>query len=123
MPAVPASQGVLVARRPTAAGERVAVISFYLALMTSVSLDLIGAEGDVVVEGPFAANSCFTRMLATATGRRVVTSSSGVTGTSIGAALLAAGEGAAGPADATDAITPPVLEWQSYCAAWRTAVG
>jgi len=107
---------------PGPSGARVAAVSFYLALMASVSLDLIGAEGDVVVEGPFAANSCFTRMLATATGRRVVTSSSGVTGTSIGAALLAAGDIGQTTRDAVSDATLPVEAWRAYCAAWRDAV-
>lgn len=107
---------------PTAPGERMAAVSFYLAMMTSVSLGLIGAAGDIVVEGPFAANDAFTRMLAAATGRRVLTSSSGVTGTSIGAALLARRDktftlpgNAAGP----PALTP---QWHIYAQAWMQAV-
>jgi sugar (pentulose or hexulose) kinase len=47
--------------------ERLAAVSFHLALMTATCLDLIGAKGEIVVEGPFAANAAYLRMLAAAT--------------------------------------------------------
>lgn len=67
-----------------------AVIASHLALMTQTCLDLIGAEGPVIVEGPFAANRAFLMMLKVATGRMVL-AGGGATGTSVGAACLAAG--------------------------------
>lgn len=67
-----------------------AVIAFHLALMTATCLDLIGAEGPIIIEGPFAANKAFLMMLEVATGR-VVLAGGSATGTSIGAACLAAG--------------------------------
>ena len=45
-------------------GERAVAASWYLALMTGVCLELIGAEGPACVEGPLAANPQFTEMLA-----------------------------------------------------------
>ena len=45
--------------------------SFYLAMMTATALELIGARGPTIVEGPFAGNALFARMLAAATGRGV----------------------------------------------------
>src|SRR5438445_4878340 len=69
-------------------GQRFAAISFYLALMTATCLELIGGDGPTTVEGPFAHNRLFIRMLAAVTGRRVLASETS-TGTSIGAALLA----------------------------------
>lgn len=69
-------------------GERAVAISFYLALMTATCLDLIGADGDIIVEGPFAGNAAYLNMLAAATGRPVVTAVGQSTGTSAGAALL-----------------------------------
>ncbi|MEP3280102.1 MAG: FGGY-family carbohydrate kinase [Stappiaceae bacterium] len=71
-------------------GQRFVAISFYLALMTSVGLELAGAEGSTVIEGPFVANQAYLEMLAAATGRAVC----GVvgTGTSIGASLLTAAD-------------------------------
>ncbi|MBW9063653.1 FGGY-family carbohydrate kinase [Rhizobium herbae] len=71
--------------------ERFVVVSFYLAMMSATCLDLIGARGEVVVEGPFAANSTYLRMLRAATGRPVLTGSQSATGTSLGAACLADG--------------------------------
>jgi sugar (pentulose or hexulose) kinase len=63
--------------------------SFYLAMMTAECLRLTGAENHTVVEGPFAGNALYLRMLAAATGRPVEPVKRSATGTSIGAALLA----------------------------------
>ncbi len=68
-------------------GERLVAAGFYLALMTATCLDLIDADGDIVVEGPFADNKAYLAMLAAATGRPVAFQQ-GSTGTSLGAALL-----------------------------------
>lgn len=70
--------------------ERHAAVSAYLALMTSASLGLIGVEGPVLVEGPFAANAIYTRVLSAVTRRPVIADRHRTTGTSLGAALLAA---------------------------------
>lgn len=72
---------------PATDGERIFALSLYLALMTRTCLDLIGAEGPVVVEGPFARNPDFLAMLDTLSPDGVEISAS-ATGTSIGAALL-----------------------------------
>ncbi|NGN42629.1 carbohydrate kinase [Mesorhizobium sp. CGMCC 1.15528] len=71
------------------AGERSAIVSFYLALMTATCLDLIGALGETIVEGGFADNRLFLDMLGAATGRPVFVSATNATGTSLGAAELA----------------------------------
>ena len=68
-------------------GQRAAALSFYLAMMTDTCLQLTGAQGPTLVEGPFAANATYTDMLAAAT-ERPVQHSDAVTGTAIGAALL-----------------------------------
>lgn len=97
-------------------GTQAAAVSFHLALMTATSLDLIGADGPVVVEGPFAANSVFKRMLAVATGRTVLAGGS-ATGTSIGAALLAAGHR---PSVALEAFEcAPDGRLRDYADEWR----
>jgi hypothetical protein len=44
--------------------ERAALASLYLALMQDVALDLIGAEGPLLIEGRFANDSVFTGALA-----------------------------------------------------------
>ncbi|MEO9650455.1 MAG: FGGY-family carbohydrate kinase [Roseobacter sp.] len=68
-------------------GERTVALSFYLALMTFTCLDLAGARGNIIVEGPFSTNIQYLDMLHAMTGRSVFCSES-ATGTSIGAALL-----------------------------------
>lgn len=102
------------------AGQRFATISFYLALMTSTCLDLIGGDGPTIVEGPFARNRLFVSMLAAATGRAVIASEA-ATGTSIGAALLATDQARAqGKGQRTEPPDDPA--WASYARSWRAAV-
>ena len=72
------------------AGERTTVISLYLAMMALTCLELTGAEGPILTEGPFAKNTLFLDLVAAASGRQVMSSTGSATGTSIGAALLAA---------------------------------
>ncbi len=106
-----------------APGERAAAVSVYLAMMASECLALTGAEGPVVIEGPFARNDLFRAMLAAATGRPVL-AASGQTGTALGAALLFA-EGAkppprdVGSAGGSDEPDPALCE---YARAWRRRV-
>ncbi|MEO9339243.1 FGGY-family carbohydrate kinase [Mesorhizobium sp. SB112] len=68
--------------------ERYIAISFYLALMTATCLDLVGADGPIIVEGPFSKNKIFVSMLSAASERSVISGNKTATGTSIGAALL-----------------------------------
>jgi len=101
-------------------GERFVAVSFYLALMTATGLDMTGAEGQILVEGPFAENPAYLDMLAAATGRPV--SAVAGTGTSIGAALLTAdaprpSRGSAGlHADAPPAMLAYAKKWRSEAA-------
>jgi sugar (pentulose or hexulose) kinase len=67
--------------------ERHAAAAFYLALMTDVSLSLIGRKGPILVEGPFSKNALYLRALSTFADSDVI-AVSGSTGTSAGAALL-----------------------------------
>jgi sugar (pentulose or hexulose) kinase len=69
-------------------GQRAAAVGFYLSLVTARSLELIGHEGPIIIEGPFARNRCFLMMLSVAAGCEVKAMDS-ATGTSAGAALLA----------------------------------
>ena len=68
--------------------ERGVCVGFYLALVTAECLELIGHRGPVIVEGPFARNESFCRMLAAVTQCSVERTGSS-TGTSQGAAMLA----------------------------------
>ncbi|MBY6006221.1 FGGY-family carbohydrate kinase [Salipiger bermudensis] len=103
-------------------GEKGAALSLYLALMTATCLDLIGARGPVIVEGPFARNELYLDMLTVRTGRPVLVSNT-ATGTSLGAALLCAPD-----ADLGVSLTerrPPeenAARLSSYGSRWYSAV-
>lgn len=101
------------------ADEIYVAASLYCALMTKTCLDLTGAAGPIVVEGPFARNRLYIEALSKATGRTVV-SVAGSTGTSVGAALLASGlsaQAAAQNGAGADGVLLPE-EFQKYCADW-----
>jgi sugar (pentulose or hexulose) kinase len=68
--------------------QRMAAISYYLAMISSQCLSLTGHDGPIVVEGPFARNRGYCIMLAAAMQCKVYAASS-TTGTSTGAAMLA----------------------------------
>ncbi|MEO6012328.1 MAG: FGGY-family carbohydrate kinase [Devosia sp.] len=99
-------------------GERRAAVSFYLAMMAATCLELIGAQGPTIIEGPFAANIEFAKMLRAATGRDIIIEAAG-TGTSIGAALLA---GKASLKPAGQVVDDPGPQWRAYADSWRAAI-
>lgn len=94
-----------------------AALSFYLALMTSTCLSLIGARGPVIVEGPFARNAEYLAMLATLCADGVAVAGS-ATGTSAGAALLAIGRAAA-PATTPVPLPADAPQLAALAAHWR----
>jgi sugar (pentulose or hexulose) kinase len=100
--------------------ERRTAASFYLALMTATCLDLVGAAGEIVVEGPFAGNGAYLAMLAAATGMPVVAQRSS-TGTSLGAALLLTGVCGMMPGRMVQ-TSGHGSELQSYARQWNAAV-
>lgn len=77
---------------PPGTGLRSLAVSYYLALMTSECLRLTGHQGDIVVEGPFAANPDYLDMMSVASGCTVLATGN-ATGTSQGAARLVEGIG------------------------------
>lgn len=103
------------------AAERTAALSLYLAMMTATCLELVGAAGPTLVEGPFARNALYVAMLAAATGRPVRLPAPGSTGTSLGAALLALPAPPAAPAIAA-AVPDPDPALMAYAARWRSLV-
>lgn len=92
-----------------------AAANLYLALMTETCLDLIGAAGPVVVEGPFASNPAYLHALASLTGREIIALPKS-TGTSLGASLLAGHR-----VDAVKGmpIQGPRLQLESYRQTWH----
>jgi sugar (pentulose or hexulose) kinase len=103
---------------PQTHGQRCLAASYYAALMGAESLALIGAQGPIHLEGPFASNPDFAAMLATATGRDVLPAGQSA-GTGLGAALLAGPLGAA-KVKAAPVHPDPML--RTYAAAWRSMV-
>ncbi|WP_182084743.1 FGGY-family carbohydrate kinase [Aureimonas sp. ME7] len=98
--------------------ERCVAASLYAALSTQAVLELIGAEGTIVVEGPFARNPIYLSALRQLTQRKVSASADG-TGTSAGAALLALGPDGALASDDGNADDDAVLpDLSRYRAAW-----
>lgn len=99
---------------------KTAVASLYAALMTEVCLDLLGADGPTVIEGPFARNALYREALAAATGRPVQASDS-ATGTSAGAAQLVRRKEKAAPLP-----TPPSVYdlsgFQRYRKLWKAGL-
>jgi len=87
------SQAVWVGKEPKLGSpQRSAAVGFYLALVTSHCLDLIGHDGPVIVEGPFARNKAYLDMLRVASQSPIIPIAS-ATGTSRGAALLVSPDG------------------------------
>lgn len=106
---------------PASDGQRMAALSWYLALMTDTCLSLIGARGPAIIEGPFARNPDFLDMLAALRPEGVEVAQS-ATGTSAGAALLCMDEVRA---PQTASVPPPAhaATLAGYASAWRDAVG
>jgi len=105
------------------ADETYVAASLYAALMTKTCLDLTGAAGPVVVEGPFARNRLYIEALAEALGRPAMPTT-GSTGTSIGAALLTVPLTSprmtmAGAAASTFSLSD---RFRQYCATWESLV-
>ncbi|MGP9791642.1 FGGY-family carbohydrate kinase [Roseinatronobacter sp. NSM] len=100
---------------------RAVAVSFYLALVTSECLRLVGQRGSLIVEGPFAGNMAYLAMLKAVTNADVL-HAEGQTGTSQGAAMLC------GPAPKTRtgsvAISPEIAaRCKAYSQRWRAALG
>lgn len=102
------------------AAERSAAAGLYLAMMTAACLDLIGAGGSIVVEGPFALNRIYIAGLALLTGLGV-TALPGSTGTSLGAALLTGIAPTGTQQAAQAALEIPSLH--AYRSLWQQQVG
>ncbi|WP_333712990.1 FGGY-family carbohydrate kinase [Yoonia sp.] len=106
---------------PLGTGRRTAAMGLYLALVTARCLALVGHQGPIIIEGPFAQNRTFLSMLGVATSSPIVPMGS-ATGTSQGAAQLIKGQ--SGPKSGYDAWPPPSDErrtlMQDYAAVWAS---
>ncbi|MEY4983645.1 MAG: hypothetical protein RIR62_1911 [Pseudomonadota bacterium] len=126
LPAVEAGSGPFAGRvagwteAPSTAGARNLALSHYLAMMTDTCLDLIGARGPAIIEGPFARNPDYLKMLASLRAGGVEVAQS-ATGTSVGAALLCLPRRAA-PATRKVPAPPDAGRRAALAARWRLAV-
>jgi sugar (pentulose or hexulose) kinase len=102
-------------------GERAAAASLYCALVTETCLALAGADGPVIVEGPFATNQPFLAALAQLVPRPVI-ARPGATGTTEGAALLADGPNRRVELDDPPPTRPLRVDLSNYAADWRRSV-
>jgi len=104
-----------------APGERTAAASLYVALVAETCLTLTGAQGPVLVEGPFARNRLFLAALAARIDRPVI-GRPDATGTTEGAALLADGPDSSHRAAADTAPAEPLGgDFAAYAALWKSA--
>ena len=111
----PRAQGRWISE-PATTGGRLAAAGLYQALMTATCLEMIGARGPIVVEGPFAANEIFLTALHTLT-ERPVHASLADTGTALGASLLAGSR----PAIHLRRVSDRLAGLTDYAARWRDA--
>jgi hypothetical protein len=96
--------------------ERAALASLYLALMQDVSLDLIGAEGPLLIEGRFANDPVFGSALAQLRPDRPVFRCAHGDGIALGAASLK--DSRVKPV-APERVAPLAVDLRRYKALWR----
>lgn len=94
--------------------ERRVAVSLYQALMTMTCLDMIGSKGKIVVEGPFATNQIFLAGLSSLSDRAVHASPS-LTGTALGAAILAGMK----PQISLRSVETGIAGLEAYAKAWQ----
>ena len=113
-------KGRLAGPVPRDAAARASLATLYVALMTDVVLDLLGVQGDVIVDGPLAANALFVPLLAALRPDGTVLATEHRAGTLGGARWLV--RGPAEPAPELRAASPLALpSLAAYRALWRRA--
>ena len=103
---------------PETPAQRAALASLHLALMSDVELDLVGAEGPIVIEGRFAEDPVFPAALAALRPKSAVYACpGGGDAVALGAARLVWPD--LRPAAALRRIVPAPFELTAYARAWR----
>lgn len=82
------ARGKIVGPPPKTPCERAALASLYVALMIGVDLDLLDADGDVIIDGSFADNRLFASLLAALRPDLSIAVSRERDGTALGASSL-----------------------------------
>lgn len=114
-------QGRLIGPAPADAAQRAALATLYCALVTDYCLDALGAQGAVVIEGAFARNELFARVLAALRPAQPVRVSDDESGTTAGGWLLHHW-GQALPEHLHGASPLELPGLQAYRARWRDRV-
>ncbi|HEY5810893.1 MAG TPA: hypothetical protein VIT67_23180, partial [Povalibacter sp.] len=114
----PAHRGKLINATDLNEPARAALATVYVALMGDLLLELLGADQDVLVDGPLASNPLFASLLATWRPRARVFANSGAGGVCSRAATYLAGFGAA-PAISTIAAPLRIDGLDAYRETWR----
>ena len=105
-------------RRPDDQFARRVAASLYLALVADVSLDLIGSRQRLVIEGRFAGDPVFTRMLASLRPKQAIFCSHAADSISFGALGLI--DGKLPRHAALTSVKPLDFDIGSYAERWRT---
>jgi hypothetical protein len=105
---------------PATHGERAALASLYLALMTNACLKLIDADGPLLVEGRFAADAIFPSALASLHCDRALLAWSAGDGVALGAARLFWPDL---PIPEARPVAPLPFDFGEYAEAWSRAAG
>lgn len=114
-------QGHIGGPAPASPEEDFALASLYLALMTDDALMRLGADGDLLIEGSFAANKLYAGLLAALRPGQKVWVSDDLSGTTVGAALLAFPD--IPLSHARQGVAPlPLARLQDYRLLWRAAL-
>ena len=112
----PAGQGRWV-NKPQDAVTRDVAIALYAALVTDVSLDLIGARDRIVIEGRFAENETYAGALATIRPQDEIYVSHGQDGVAYGALRLV--EPGLAPKSRLTRVAPVGDDLEAYKSLWR----
>jgi hypothetical protein len=97
------------------------VATLYVALMCELLIEMLGAEGDVLIDGPLAANQLFGSLLSALLPSRSVQLSTGDGGNTLAACYLAGFGDAPSPAMAP-AASMPLASLADYRSTWRKLV-
>lgn len=113
--------GRLIDTENLSGSERASLATLYVALMSELLIEMLGADGDVLIDGPLATNPLFGSLLAACLPGRSVWLSPGDGGNTRAACYLAGFPDA--PAEPMTAAAPLVLKsLPAYRDAWRELV-
>ena len=114
-------EGRLVNADKLSGSERASVATLYVALMCELLIEMLGADGDVLIDGPLATNPLFGSVLGALLPSRAVLLSPGDGGNTRAACYLAGFHDA--PTQAMTATAPAQLNaLPAYRAAWRKQI-